>query len=227
MVDVGNAVLVEGLEVGGHMGLVGRDLHGVAVLAPAAQHHHDPLPVGAGHFGDVAVDELVLLVHHQVLEVAGGQDAALAAGRTVGATCVCHLISPGLMQHRRCRKLSLRKRRRKGNVINEKTDKVGRMVEHSSGASSSAPGGDIIQCPEALTPTRSNTLGWKFLVSLKILIALVQVCLIKFGAKLCRTVALQEQVWTLLAFPEQCLDHGFDSQRIHELIKCRYSTQYK
>lgn len=64
VVDIGDAILVEGLEVGGDVGLVGRNLHWVAVLAPTAQHHHDPLPVGAGHLGHVAVDELMLLVHH-------------------------------------------------------------------------------------------------------------------------------------------------------------------
>lgn len=40
----------------------------VHALQSSAQDLQDPLPVGAGHFGDVAVQEAVLVVHQDVLQ---------------------------------------------------------------------------------------------------------------------------------------------------------------
>lgn len=50
----------------------------------------------------------------------------------------------------------------------------------------------------SLATTCPNIPAWKFLVILETLITLVQWCLIGVKAKLCRTVALQEQDWTPL-----------------------------
>lgn len=40
----------------------------VHALQSSVQNLQNPLPVGAGHFGDVAVEEVVLVVHQDVLE---------------------------------------------------------------------------------------------------------------------------------------------------------------
>ena len=119
VVDLRDAVLVEGLQVGRDVRLVGRDLHGVAVLAPAGQDHHEPLPVGARHLGYVAVDELVVLIHHQVLQVVGGQHPPLAAHGAVGPAGVGDLVPPHLMQDRRVGELQLqgRQKRDKRSVL--------------------------------------------------------------------------------------------------------------
>lgn len=66
------------------MGLVGRDCERVSVgPGNARQNHEHPLPVGAGHFGHVAVEQAVLVVHDDVLQVLGDEDSAFAG---IGAT---------------------------------------------------------------------------------------------------------------------------------------------
>jgi hypothetical protein len=40
----------------------------------------------------------VVLIHHQVLQVVGGQHPALAAHGTVGPAGVCHLVPSHLVQ---------------------------------------------------------------------------------------------------------------------------------
>ncbi|KAK1341522.1 hypothetical protein QTO34_017937 [Cnephaeus nilssonii] len=124
VVDLGDAVLVEGLQVGRDVRLVGRDLHGVAVLAPPGQDHHEALPVGAGHLGHVAVDELVVLVHHQVLQVAGRQHAPLAAHGAVGPAGVGDLVPPHLVQDRRVGQLELQRGHKR-----DENSVLGRVLE--------------------------------------------------------------------------------------------------
>lgn len=68
------------------------------VFAPACEHHHDTFPVGTGHLGNIAVDELVVLIYHKVFEVPRCQDSALMAGCTVDSTGIHYLIPPGLVQ---------------------------------------------------------------------------------------------------------------------------------
>lgn len=77
-VDFGNAVLGEGAQVGGDVGLVGRDFQWVLVFSLPCQNHHHPLPVSAGHFGHVAVEQPVSVVHHQVPQVIRLQETPLA-----------------------------------------------------------------------------------------------------------------------------------------------------
>lgn len=77
------------------------------VFASACEHHHDTFPVGTGHLGDIAVDELVVLIDHKVLEVPRCQDSALMTGRAVDSTGISHLIPPGLVQDSRSRQLRL------------------------------------------------------------------------------------------------------------------------
>lgn len=81
--------------------LKGYSLTDSPVFAPTCKYHHDTFPVGAGHLGDIAVDELMVLVHHEVFEVAGGQDSALTAGCTVYSTGIHYLIPPGLVEDSR------------------------------------------------------------------------------------------------------------------------------
>lgn len=71
---------------------------GSPVFAPACEHHHDAFPVCTGHLWDVAVDELMVLVHHKVFEVSRCQDSTLMAGCTVNSTGIHDLISPGLVK---------------------------------------------------------------------------------------------------------------------------------
>ncbi len=71
---------------------------GSPVFAPACEHHHDAFPVGTGYLRDVAVDELMVLVHHKVFEVSRCQDSTLTAGCTVNSTGIHDLISPGLVK---------------------------------------------------------------------------------------------------------------------------------
>lgn len=57
------------------------------VFAPTCKHHHYSFPVCTGHFGDVAVDKLVVLVHNQMFKVPRGQDLTPVAG------CIVHLTN--------------------------------------------------------------------------------------------------------------------------------------
>lgn len=77
------------------MGLVGRDCERVSVgPGNARQNHEHPLPVGAGHFGHVAVEQAVLVVHDDVLQVLGDEDSAFAG---IGATSFFQQLPSALM----------------------------------------------------------------------------------------------------------------------------------
>lgn len=68
------------------MGLVSGDRQRVSEgSGDASQNHEHPLPVGAGHFGHVAVQQAMLVVHNDVFKVFGDEDSAFAG---VGATGV-------------------------------------------------------------------------------------------------------------------------------------------
>lgn len=58
----------------------------VHALQSSAQNLQDPLPVGAGHLGDVAVQEAVLVVHQDVLQ------QRLPLQRTQGPDAVGHVL---------------------------------------------------------------------------------------------------------------------------------------
>lgn len=67
------------------MGLVGGDRQWVSEgPGDSCQNHEHSLPVGAGHFGHVAVQQAVLVVHDDVLQVLGDEDSTFAG---VGAAC--------------------------------------------------------------------------------------------------------------------------------------------
>ncbi len=67
------------------MRLVGRDRQWVSDgPGDACQHHEHPLPVGAGHFGHIAVQQAVLIVHNDVLQVLGDEDSAFAGVGAAG-----------------------------------------------------------------------------------------------------------------------------------------------
>lgn len=78
VVDLGDAVFRERVQVGRHVGLVGRDFQRIPVLALPRQDHHHPLPVRAGHFGHVAVEQPMRVIHHQVPQVIRPQQPPLA-----------------------------------------------------------------------------------------------------------------------------------------------------
>lgn len=68
------------------------------VFTPACEHHHDTFPIGTGHLGDIAVDELMVLIHHKMFEVSRCQDSPFMAGCTVNSTGIYYLIPPGLVE---------------------------------------------------------------------------------------------------------------------------------
>ena len=68
------------------------------VFASACEHHHDTFPIGTGHLGDIAVDKLMIFIHHKVFEVSWCKDSPLTAGRTVDSTCIHYLIPSGLVE---------------------------------------------------------------------------------------------------------------------------------
>lgn len=75
---------VQGLEMVAVVDCVVLDALGVGGLA--RQHHQSPLPVGAACFGHLAVEQLVLLLHIEVLHVVprdGPGDAAFVLGTDV------------------------------------------------------------------------------------------------------------------------------------------------
>lgn len=68
------------------MGLVGGDCQRVSEGAGSPrQNHEHPFPVGAGHFGHIAVEQAVLVVHDNVLQVLGDEDSAFASVGAAGS----------------------------------------------------------------------------------------------------------------------------------------------
>lgn len=78
VVDLGRAVFGETAQVGGDVRLAGWDLQWVLVFALPCQDHHDSLPVSASHLGDIAVEQTMDIIDHQVAQIIRGQEAALA-----------------------------------------------------------------------------------------------------------------------------------------------------
>lgn len=87
------------------------------IFAPTCEHHHDTFPVGTGHLGDIAVDELMVLIHHKVFEVSWCQDSPFTARCAVDSTGIHYLIPPGLVEDGSSGQLRLvrkKQRRREG-----------------------------------------------------------------------------------------------------------------
>lgn len=67
------------------MGLISGDRQWVSEgSGDTCQNHEHPLPVGAGHFGHVAVQQAVLVVHDDVFKVLGDEDSAFAGVGAAG-----------------------------------------------------------------------------------------------------------------------------------------------
>lgn len=100
LVNLGGGVLGQGAQVSWDVGLVGGDGQRVPVgPGRARQNHEHPLPVGARHFGHVAVQQAMLVVHDDVLQVFGDEDSALAG---VGVTGLLQQLSSALMDRLHC-----------------------------------------------------------------------------------------------------------------------------
>lgn len=101
LVDLGGGVLGQRAEVSGDVGFVGGDGKRV-FLGPRgpSQNHENPLPVGTGHFGHVAVQQAVLVIHNDVFEVFRDEDSAFTC---VGAARFLQKFPSTLMDglHRR------------------------------------------------------------------------------------------------------------------------------
>lgn len=113
LVYLGRGVLRQGAEVSRDVGFVGRDRQRVTVgPCHPGQHHEDTLPVGAGHFGNVAVQQSVLVVDDDVFEVFRDEHSAFSS---VGATALLQHLPPALMGrlHRRLHLKQTQKRNKK------------------------------------------------------------------------------------------------------------------
>lgn len=85
LVNLGGGVLGQGAEVSWDVGLVGGDSQWISVgPSCTCQNHEHPLPVGAGHFGHVAVQQAMLVVHNDVLQVFRDEDSAFAGVGVAG-----------------------------------------------------------------------------------------------------------------------------------------------
>lgn len=79
LVNLGGGVFRQSAKVSRDVSLVGRDCQWVLEgPSSARQNHEHPLPVGAGHFGHIAVKQAVLVIHNYVLQVLRDEDSALA-----------------------------------------------------------------------------------------------------------------------------------------------------
>lgn len=101
LVDLGSGKLGKHAKVSWDVGFVGGDGKRVS-LGPrgASQNHEDPLPVGTGHFGHVAVQQAMLVVHDDVFEVFGDEDSPFAR---VGAARFLQQFPTTLMDSLHCR----------------------------------------------------------------------------------------------------------------------------
>lgn len=97
LINLGGGVLGQRAEVPRDVSLIGRDRQWVSngACSPRENHEH-PLPVGAGHFGYIAVEQAVLIVHDNVLQVLGDEDSAFAG---VGAAGFFQHLPSSLMGH--------------------------------------------------------------------------------------------------------------------------------
>lgn len=67
------------------MGLVGGDGQWVSQgPGDPCENHEHPLPVGAGHFWHVAVQQAVLVVHDDMLQVLRDEDSTFAGVGAAG-----------------------------------------------------------------------------------------------------------------------------------------------
>lgn len=85
LVNLGGGVLRQSAEVSWNVGLVGGDCQWVSEgPGNTCQNHEHPFPVGAGHFGDVAVQQAMLVIHNDVLQVLGDEDSTFAGVGAAG-----------------------------------------------------------------------------------------------------------------------------------------------
>lgn len=98
------------------MGLVGRDFQRVPVLALPRQDHHHPLPVSAGHFGHIAVEQPVRVIHHQVPQVIRPQETPLAG---VTAADVAQQLASLLVNCLQRRLLQLGRKKSNGHQLTQ------------------------------------------------------------------------------------------------------------
>lgn len=85
LINLGGGVLRQSTEVSWDMGLIGGDCQRVSEgPGGARQNHQHTLPVGAGHFGHIAVEQAVLVVHDYVLQVLRDEDSAFAGVGAAG-----------------------------------------------------------------------------------------------------------------------------------------------
>lgn len=100
LVYLRGGVLWQSAEVSWDVGLIGWDCQWIAKgPSSTGQNHEHPLPVCAGHFGHIAVQQAMLVIHDHVFQVLRYEDSAFAG---VGVTGFFQQLPTTLMDHLHC-----------------------------------------------------------------------------------------------------------------------------